>query len=422
MISTRYAVYAVGLLSVVHLINYMDRFVLMILLEPIRLEFGLDDSQAGLLSGLAFALVYTGLALPAARLADRSSRRKLLSAMAGFWSVMTGLCGLAVNFPMLLIARLGIGVGEAGVLPTIHSLISDMVAPHRRGLAMAILATGATLGSTIGLGLGGWISETHGWRAVFLLAMGPGLVASALVFLTLRDPIRGVSDGVTAESAPPRLGEALGVLWRRRAYRYSVIGISLVAVTQLGTSAWQPAFFVRVHGMSQGQTGAMMSLAYGVASAGGVLVGGVVNDLLHRFDKRLSLAFIGVSIVASGLIWFVMFGWAEGAMIPVMLWSACFAGALWSAPFYAMQQSLSGVRLRVTGSAVGMIGFNLLGQGFGPLIVGMISDHLAPTAGVDSLRYALMILQVFGFVGLGIVMLSLPTLTADLEAAVAVET
>ena len=227
---------------------------------------------------------------------------------------------------------------------------------------------------------------------------------------------------MTAESAPPCLGEALRVLWRRRAYRYSVIGISLVAVTQLGTSAWQPAFFVRVHGMSQGQTGAMMSLAYGVASAGGVLVGGVVNDLLHRFDKRLSLAFIAFSIVASGLIWFVMFGWAEGPMIPAMLWAACFAGALWSAPFYAMQQSLSGVRLRATGSAVGMIGFNLLGQGFGPLIVGMISDHLAPTAGVDSLRYALMILQVFGFVGLGIVMLSLPTLTADLDAAVAVET
>jgi len=237
LFKSRYVAYAVILMGAIHMINYMDRFLMTMLLEPTKAEFGLSDLWAGLLSGFGFVALYAILSLPMARLAQRFSRRRLLALSLALFSTMTGLCGIASSFVMLFLFRLGVGVGETAVLPSIHSLVSDMTSPRRRGLAMSVIGVGATLGAMLGFGFGGWMASQHGWRPAFLAGMAPGLILAVIAWLTLRDPPRGLSDGVENHVPPPPLGTALRLLWQRRSYRYLSLGTALL----LHPCAWYDA-------------------------------------------------------------------------------------------------------------------------------------------------------------------------------------
>lgn len=417
--SRNYLIYAVGLMALVNLLNYMDRQLMGILLEPIRREFGFSDAQGGLLTGFAFSLFYIIFGLPAAHLADRSSRRKLLAAAAALWSIMTGLCGAAGNYMWLLLARFGVGVGEAGALPAIHSMISDMLPPRRRGLAMSILGVGMLIGIMCGLSIGGWIADRHGWRMAFLAAMIPGFLVSLIVFLTLRDPPRGFADGITVRATPVPMREALAILWRRRSYRNLVAGFSVTGIGYMGITIWVAPYFIRVHGMSIAEVGAALAVVHGVAGVAGSLLGGALGDWINRFDERGHLWVVCLSAVVTPILAIVTF-LVEDAWLAMWIFGVLtIFSSMWTGPYYAAQQGVSGVRIRASGAAIGMMFFNLIGVGLGPVLVGYLSDLLTPTHGVLSLRYALLAVQPIFVIGLFFYVRALATMRQDLAEAAA---
>lgn len=412
--SRNYLIYAVGLMGIVQVLNYLDRQIMVILLEPIRRDFGFSDAQGGLLTGFAFSLFYLTFVLPAARLADRVSRRKLLAGALALWSIMTGLCGLAGNYMWLLVARFGVGVGEAGALPSIHSMISDYLPQRRRGIAMSVLSVGIVVGVMCGLSAGGWLADRYGWRTAFLAAMVPGLFVSLIVFLTLRDPPRGFADGITTKVEPVPMRAALITLWRRPTYRNTVIGISLAAIGYMGTAAWTAPYFIRTHGMSASEVGFAFALIHGTAGVAGSLLGGALGDWINRFDKRGHLWVVCLSVVVTPFLFTITYLLEDARLAMWAYGITTIFLSMWYGPFYAVQQSLAGVRNRAIAASAGTILFNFVGTGLGPLIIGSLSDSMASDHGVLSLRYGLLMIQPVFVIGLFFLMRGLRTLREDL--------
>lgn len=413
--SNAYLIYAVVLMSLVQVVNYMDRYALSIVIEPMRQEFGLSDAQAGLLAGLAFALPFMALALPAAALTDRMSRRKLLACAIALWSLMTGLCSQARNFVTLLIARFGLGIGESPVLPVVHSMITDIVPPHRRAIAMCSLILGAAFGTMMGVGVGGWVSEHLGWRQVFLLAMVPGLVLSIVVFVTLRDAPRGLSDGLKEPVKPASTRETLTALWRRRSYRYVTLGMALVGMAQSGAIPWTPAFLMRSHGMSATEAGAWLSLGSGILSPIGIICGGLLTDYLGGRYKRAMLWVICGAFTIWMIFGLAIFSTTSTPFALVMLCGYSLFSAIGLGPYYAMQQATAGIRFRATASAAGFMIYNFSGTALSPFIIGLISDNLPSPA--QSLRISLLIVQMLAVIGIGTMLLAARTMVRDLDDA-----
>ena len=267
----------------VYILNFLDRQIVNILAEPIKRDLGLSDTQIGLMTGLAFALFYTFLGIPIARYADnpRSSRVGLISVSLAFWSGMTALCGMAQNFVQLLLARVGVGVGEAGCTPAAHSLITDTVAPEKRSSAMAFYGLGIPIGGLIGMVMGGLVADAYGWRTAFLLAGVPGILFAVILPFLLKEPRRSGAAANAAQAASPAglaLGPSLKVIGRSRAMVLLVAAASLVAFLAYGKTVWTAIFFIRVHGLSPGETGLWLGISVGVAALLGTWLGGYFAD------------------------------------------------------------------------------------------------------------------------------------------------
>jgi predicted MFS family arabinose efflux permease len=285
--SPRYRAFVLGMLVVVYVFNFLDRQIVTILAEPIKNDLGLNDTQIGLMTGLAFALFYTILGIPLARLADRANRVNIISIALVIWSGMTALCGMAQNFAQILAAR--IGVGEAGCSPPAHSLIADYFPPDKRASALSIYALGIPVGSILGLLAGGWIAELYGWRMAFFLVGIPGIVLAALVKLTVLEPLRGMSDanqaGTPAEQ--PALGETLGTILRNKTIVHIAMGGAMTSFVGYGLGQWLPAHFMRLHDMGIAETATYFGLVLGVASAIGTVLGGTLADRLSKRSTRM---------------------------------------------------------------------------------------------------------------------------------------
>jgi len=389
--------YALALLTTVYVINYVDRQILAILLEPIKNAFTLSDTQLGLLSGVAFAAFYATLGMPIAMWADRGNRRNIITLATTVFSLMTAACGYAQSFTMLLLARIGVGCGEAGSSPPSHSIIADLYPPNQRATAMAIFALGVNIGILIGFLVGGWINEYFGWRAAFMVVGAPGLALAVLVHFTLEEPERGHSDGRSAEAAarPPSIWAAFAFMWRRRSLRHIVIGATLNSFVGYGAVAWVPAYLIRSYGMSTSEVGTALALIIGVAGGIGTFLGGYFADRLGRRDVRWNMWLVAVCVCAGVPFSFGVFlapsaAWALAAfIIPASV------GSLFLGPSLAMVQGLVPLRMRTVASAILLFILNIIGLGIGPLAVGMVSDFLVPQFGQESLRYALLIV---GFV------------------------
>ncbi|MGE3464546.1 MAG: spinster family MFS transporter, partial [Pseudomonadales bacterium] len=288
--------YALSVLVVVYTFNFIDRQILSILLEPIKQDLGLSDTQLGLLTGFAFALFYATLGIPIARWADQHNRRNLIAAALAVWSAMTALSGFAMNFWHLLIARIGVGVGEAGCSPPAHAMISDYYPPEKRASALGIYSLGIPVGILFGFVAGGWMNEFFGWRAAFFVVGIPGLLLALIVRFTVREPARGMAEGRQDTSEMPTVKETFALLWRKRAFRHMAFGGALTAFVGYGVVNWVPAFFIRSHGMGTGEIGTWLGLILGIPGGIGIAWGGFLADRLGARDTRWYLRLVAVAL------------------------------------------------------------------------------------------------------------------------------
>ena len=381
------------ILLIVYIFNFIDRQIVNILAEPIRLELGLSDTQIGLMTGLAFALFYTILGLPIARFSDRSTTNRpwLIGGALAIWSAMTALCGLAQNFIQLLLARIGVGVGEAGCTPPAHSLIADMVEPSKRSSALAFYALGIPIGTLLGMLIGGLLADSVGWRNAFLIVGLPGIALAVVVFTYLKDPRRtGMMQAGTQQSAEQMpMKVALKAMVSSRAFVLLVAAGSAAAFLAYGKVTWITIFFQRTHGLTPGETGLWFGLVNGGAGIAGTVLGGYIADRWGAKNRRHVLTAPAVGMVVTipfALLAFMTDNWLL-ALFLLIVPTIC--NSLYYGPTYSSVQGLVPLRARAIAAAVLLFFQNLIGLGLGPLFFGMMSDLLQPAYGEESVRYVL---------------------------------
>lgn len=410
--------YALVLLTVVYAFNFIDRQLLAILQESVKADLGLTDGQLGLLAGFAFAVFYVSAGIPIARWADHSNRRNIVAGSVFLWSLMTAISGFTQTYLQLLLARVGVGVGEAGGSPPSHSIISDIFPPEKRASAMGFYSTGVNIGILFGFLLGGWLNEFFGWRVAFMVVGAPGILLAILVRLTLAEPIRGLTENKSADEKVPALSHVLAVLWGRRSFRHMAFAAALNAFCGYGAASWTASFMIRSHHMSTGELGTWLALISGLGGAIGVACGGIVADKLAPRDKRwyvwvpsiaglVSVPFIALVYLSDSAYNALALSIVPGVLHNVYLGSTI-----------ATTHGLVGLRMRALSSAILFLILNLIGMGLGPLLIGLFSDYLEPTFGAHSLRQAMLYLLPIVMAWSSVhFLLAARTLRADLAAA-----
>jgi predicted MFS family arabinose efflux permease len=387
-----YGRYVLAVLLLAYMLNSFDRSILAQLLVPIGREFNASDTQLGLLSGLAFGLFYSTLAIPVAALADRWSRRNVLLLSMGLWTLMTSLCGLASSFLLLLLARTGVAIGQSGNNPASHSLLASYFPPQRRASALGIVALGAPAGALLAGLFGGWGSEALGWRHTIIVAGLPGLVLVPLMLFTVREP---PLPPVTPTTPAPPLRQTFATLWSLTAFRHLCIASALHSLSMYAASSFNPSFLSRSHGWDGGQIGQLTALA-GIAGLAGALFGGLVTDRLgtRRGEARWQLWVPAVATLAVAPVQVVAYLGSGSLMVAALLASSMLS-LVFFGPSYATAQALATPRTRAVAASLLLFSKALIGMGLGPLLVGTASDLLAPLAQEHSLRLGLLLVPAF---------------------------
>ena len=426
-----YQKYILALLLLVYVFNYIDRQIIVILSPAIKADLGISDTQLGLLKGIAFAVFYGVFGFPIARLADRKSRVNIMSICLALWSGMTVLCGASQNFVQLLLARMGVGVGEAGCNPPAHSLISDYFPKTERATALGIYSLGIAFGSLFGILLGGLLVDAFGWRWAFVLVGAPGILLALIVKATLKEPKRGgmefkqaasdvFGDGSSPQSDEmPAIKDSFKILWGIKSYRVLCISAGLTAFCGYAFGLWIVDFLVRTHGLSYSQLTYPLAFAIGIGGGVGTVAGGYITDYFGRHDETR---------------YFTIPAWIHIISVPAFL------GALWvgsptvcfsilffmfmlhnsvAGPIYGLVQNLSPLKLRAFGAALFFFILSMIGVGLGPFYIGVLSDVLIPRFGeADALRWALTTLAPIWVIAAIYMMRAAKTLPADLETNV----
>ncbi len=386
--------YAMLILAVVYMFNFIDRQILAILLPAIRDEFQVGDTVLGLLTGTAFALFYVTLGIPIAQVADRWNRRNLVAAALAIWSGMTALSGLAANIWQLTLARIGVGIGEAGCSPPAHSMISDYYPPEQRSIAMGFYTLGISTGIMIAYLAGGWVVENHGWRQAFFIVGIPGLILAGIMRFTVVEPQRGASEERVASGSRPTFLEVLQFLRGRRSFIHMGVAAGLSSFVGYAVVTFFPSYVVRSFGMGLAELGFWLGIIVGIAGGVGYFGGGVIADKLGRESRRKSFNFLALASLVSMLFYVTVFlaqssGWALAMLVlPTGL------ANLYLATVLAQAQSLVSLRMRAVASALVLLLINIIGLACGPLFTGMLSDALEPSFGAESIRYSLLIVCV----------------------------
>jgi predicted MFS family arabinose efflux permease len=389
--STRYVWYVILLVTIVNVVNYMDRMALAVLAPLIKADLKLSDTQLGLLIGFGFALFYAICGIPIARWADRGIRRNIISLAVALWSIMTVLCGAAQYFWHLLLARVGVGAGEAGSFAPGSSLLCDYVPLRRRSGIFAITISGIYAGLMVGMVAAGWVGETIGWRWAFVVVGAPGLPLALIVRLTLREPPRGVFDECNVVESRAGLRQTLSELWRSKTYRLLVLTLITAGFVQYGLTQWWPSFFSRTFGLKPSILGTYLGMAIGLGSGTGVLLSGfLANKVIHRDIRLPLLVGSGATLLAIPTALGTLFVESiKGSMflvaVSAMFWSA------YNGPTLASLYSVTAPHMRATAGALYMFLMSVFGLGLGPFLVGVLSDRLTPLYGLGGLRYALLL-------------------------------
>jgi predicted MFS family arabinose efflux permease len=393
-IATRW--YVLALLTLVYALNIADRFMISTLIEPIKAELHLSDSSVGLLTGVALALFYVTAGLPLALVADRSNRRNLIAASLFAWSLATAVCGFIRTFGQFLVARILVGVGEAGGTPPSHSLVSDYFASDRRALALSIFSIGASLGSMIGAA-SGTISEHWGWRAAFWVLGLPGVVLALIILGTVREPVRGRLD------SPHRTRETVSF---RRTLRYTrqhptlghcLIGGAVFTLWAWGLMWWTPSYLIRSHHLTLGAAGGTLSLIHGIGGTIALIATSLLMPAVEKRGPRAVPLFNALVIGAATIPSIIAFTTSSASVAVIMLWvfiplSYCTFG-----PIFALVQNLVPAEMRSQAVALLLFFANIANLWIAPQLVGVVSDALSPRFGAESLRLALLPLTLCGF-------------------------
>ena len=395
---------SLALLALVYIFSYIDRQVVAILIEPIKNEFGATDTEMGLLTGLAFGLLYAALGVPVGKLADRKNRRTIVAVACGLWSLATMACGFAGQFWQLLLARMSVAVGEAGGMAPSISIVSDLYPPKQRSFMISLFMMGPHLGVLIGLALGGWIAQHYGWRSTFIWFGVPGLLLAALVFLLVREPRRGGFE--TAEAMAQIQHQPIESMWTQvrrllsvTAFRRLAFACGFAGLAGYGYGIWTPSFLVRTHGMSIAHAGLLFGVASGVGAVAGALFSGWLCDRMVARDVRwqLGLPMLGVIVAVPCAIAFFLWPttgiWMMGSLkVPHALGFAflfAFFASWWPSLSYSATSHMVGSNERSVAAALLNFFVTLFGVGAGPLVTGMVSDLLTPMFGAQALRWSL---------------------------------
>ncbi|MFT7652601.1 MAG: putative MFS family arabinose efflux permease [Candidatus Azotimanducaceae bacterium] len=399
--SNWYSWFVLFLLVCVYTVNWIDRYVFVILMESIKQDLGLSDAVLGALSGLAFAVIYSIAAIPIARWADQYNRRSIIAIGLGFWSLMTAACGLAANAVQLGMARLGVGLGEAACSPPAHSLISDYFPSRQRATAFAIYGLGVSFGITLGLFLGGWINEHYGWRIAFMAVGAPGILLAIVIRFAIREPKRGSADAGPVDSKDYSFLQVARYLFSRPAFVSYGLGLGLFNLSAFAFDNWSPVFLIRLENMDSAQVGAWTGFLGGPAGLLGTICVGIFADFLSKRDLRwylwITMVVIGLMIPAILLFLFVP---GKIKMLFYFVSIFCIAGYL--APFIAITQRLVPLHMRAISSAVLFVFLNIFG-GIGPFIVGVLNDLFENTFGLEAIKYSIAIVQSAGLIGIALI-------------------
>ncbi len=411
---------ALALLFLVSFFNYMDRYMLAVLLPAIKADLQLSDTEIGFITGLAFTLFYATMGIPIARLADRYSRKNIIAIALSVWSAMTALCGVAQNFVQLAVARVLVGVGEAGASPPSHSLIADLFPVEKRARALSVYSLGAPVGILVGFMLGGWITQLYGWRAALFTVGIPGILVALVVYRKLHEPERGAADGLAQNSdASPRHAGldpassasnglpqktemppfwfSLKTLMASPTFRHLSVATGLYTVLWLGVVQWLPSFFTRSFGLEIGEVGTWLAIILSVSQLIGMLLGGYLADRLGAADLRWYVWVPSLAILVSTPMFALTFLTQNPTVAFLSLFLPFMIGVMQGPPSFAVAQGLADVRMRAMAAALLLLITNLIGGGIGPQAVGIMSDYLAAGYQQDSLRYALLAVSlVFG--------------------------
>jgi len=379
-------------MTLTYALNLFDRQLLSMLQESIKADLLLSDTQLGLLTGTAFAFFYVIAGVPIARFADRGgNRRNIISLAVGLWSLMTAISGLASSYAQLLLARMGVGLGEAGGSPPAHSMISDVFPPQQRATAMATYSVGVNIGIMLGFLLGGILNEFFGWRMAFLVVGIPGILLALLIRATVVEPVRGWSENREVEPEVINLGVALKLLWQSHTFRHIALGGGLTAQKSNGTMNWSAPFFIREFGLGTAELGIWLAMGSGVCGAVGTYYAGFYCDRLSVKDKRWNLWLPALAALVAGVCMVIILNQSNPYMaLSVNLLMGglitCYVG-----PCIATLHGIVDPRMRATVSAIFYLIINIIGLGIGPTLIGAISDYYAATLGDGSLRVALLI-------------------------------
>ena len=383
-----YRIYALVLICAGFFLSYADRQIFGVLMTPMKAEFGLSDTQLGLISGLAFGFFYAVTSLPLAHLADRGSRKNVLAVCLLLWSGATMLSGAATNGVHLLFARMSVAIGEAGGTPASISAISDLFSRARRGLAIACYNASGSLGGGAVAIIGAWVASEYGWRMAFLALGVPGIALAILVAFTMREPVRGASDGLVDVGPPVRLKDTLLHIWRQPVLVFAILG-GAASSGVVACTAWLPSLFQRSHHMSLVEAGGAVAIGLLVSGPFGEIIGGQMTDRLGRRGTApilYAVAAISAATVAAGLA-MVLSPTVWVAVLLMILWKIL--ATVFPPPTWTLSQTLVEQRMRATAQSVTGLCGHLFGYGTGPAFVGLLSELYRPAMGEDSLRWGL---------------------------------
>ncbi len=415
LISNRYRNYVLFILTCVYVFNFIDRQIIVILQESIKRDLGLSDTQLGLMTGFTFAIFYASFGIPIARLADKSNRKIIIAVSLVIWSGMTAVSGMAQNFLQLLLARIGVGIGEAGGSPPAHSIISDLFPPKKRATALAIYSSGISIGVLIGFLLGGWIDAYYGWRNAFFIVGIPGILLALILYFTVKEPLRGLHENKKAAEGSLSFKAAMLTLWRSKTFRYVALASGFTAYSAYAFQSWMPPFLARLHGMDSAEIGFYLSLLFGIGGGLGFFLGGFITDRASIHDKRWYLLIPAATLLLAIPFALIIFFTGNTTLTLILMAVPPFLTSFFLAPSIAVAHTLVSPAMRALASAILFFILNIIGLGCGPLFTGMLSDLLTPSLGADALRWALGSTIMAKILGAIMYLLAAKTIVAELN-------